>query len=609
MTFLIEAAVYLAAAVVAVPLFRRLGLGSIVGYLAAGAFIGPWGTKVIHDVEDVLHFSELGVVFFLFLVGLELEPSRLWAMRRAVFGLGTAQVAVSGGLLALAAWALGASPAAALIAGLGLSLSSTAIALQLLGDRGEIATAHGRSSFAILLFQDLAVVPILALVPMLSDQGGSASPTLLGVGKVVFVLAALVVGSRFVVRPAFRIVAASKSQEIFTAAALLIVMGTALVVGTVGMSMALGAFLAGVLLADSEFKHELEADIEPFKGLLLGLFFMAVGMSVNLGLFVLHPFAVLGAVVCVLVVKFLVVYGLSRFMRYGKKASRSAALSLSEGGEFAFVLFGVAAKAGVLDVPVSDFLIVVVSVSMAATPMLTPLWDRFVEPRLKERDVDRPFDEIEDRESQVIIAGFGRYGQIVARVLGMAGIPFTALEKSSEQVDFVRRWGNKIYYGDASRLDLLRSAHADHVKAFVLAIDDVEGSVRTAEMVRRNFPELPIYARARNRAHVQALIDHGVHRIDRETYASSLETAEHVLRGLGFDAAHARASVEKFREFDEALLRRQHALGRDQAQVIRASQQAQEELRSLFEQDFAARKAAAAAAVEAVKAAEPPAAT
>ena len=597
MSILVEAAVYLAAAVVAVPLFRRLGLGSILGYLAAGAVIGPWGVRIVADVEDVLHFSELGVVFFLFLVGLELEPSRLWAMRRTVFGLGASQVLATGALLSAAMAALGLPWAAAIIGGLGLSLSSTAIALGIVGERGEIQTPHGRAAFAILLFQDLAVIPLLAVVPLLAvapvAAAGTEGSPLLSIAKVVGVLAALVVGSRVVLRPAFSLIAKSKSQEVFTAAALLVVIGTALAVSAVGMSMALGAFLAGVLLADSEFRHELEADIEPFKGLLLGLFFMAVGMSVNMGLLVERPLAVLGAVLGLSTAKIVVLHVIGRLQRFPQKATRTLALALSQGGEFAFVLFGVAAAGGIMDRATADFLIVVVGVSMAGTPLLFPLVERVVEPLLDPKGGDEKYDAIDDKESRVIIAGFGRYGQIVARVLGMAGIPYTALEKSSDQVDFVRRFGNKLYFGDASRLDLLRAAKADHAKLFVLAIDDVEGSMRTAEIVKHNFPDLPIFARARNRNHVFKLHDLGVAYMNRDTYHSGLEMAREVLVGLGFDRQHAREVVAKFQAFDEEMLGKQALVWKDEAQVIKTAQGQWEQLRNIFAEDAAKRAPAA----------------
>jgi glutathione-regulated potassium-efflux system ancillary protein KefC/glutathione-regulated potassium-efflux system protein KefB len=589
MSILNEVAVFLIAAVIAVPLFKRLGLGSILGYLAAGAIIGPSGLGFIRDPEDVLHFAEFGVVLFLFIVGLELQPARLWALRRSVFGLGLAQVLLSGLLLTGAGLALGLSIKAALIAGLGLSLSSTAIALQLLGERQQLTARHGRESFAILLFQDLAVIPLLALIPLITegqaDTGGGGQGLLLSMLKVAAVLTAVVLSGRFLVRPVFRLIASTQLQELFTAATLLVVVGVALLMNYAGISMALGTFLAGVLLADSEYRHELEADIEPFKGLLLGLFFIAVGMSMNLRLVTQQPLLVAGCVVGLMVLKGGVLFGLGRPMGLMIQGRRIMALALAQGGEFGFVLFGVAATAGVMDRGLTELLTVVVSLSMAATPILLVLHDRVVE-RLLRRTVPADYDHMEDAQQQpVIIAGFGRYGQIVGRVLNMLDIGFTALDVSSEHVDFLRRYGNKIYYGDASRLELLRAAGAARAKLFVLAIDDMDASVRTARLVRAHFPELPVYARARNRAHAYRLLDEGVKVLNRETLLSSLEMAGHVLQGLGFDEERARGIVERFRAYDEEMLHKQHAVYQDEEKLLQTAQQSRAELRSLFEQD------------------------
>ncbi|HEX5745607.1 MAG TPA: monovalent cation:proton antiporter-2 (CPA2) family protein [Archangium sp.] len=590
MSILNEVAVFLIAAVIAVPLFKRLGLGSILGYLAAGALIGPSGLGFIGKPEDVLHFAEFGVVLFLFIVGLELQPTRLWALRRSVFGLGLAQVVLSAGVLTGAGVWIGLSLKAALIAGLGLSLSSTAIALQLLGERQQLTARHGRESFAILLFQDLAVIPLLALIPLLAggagDSGGGGGPgVLLSVLKVAAVLAVVVLSGRFLVRPAFRLIASTQLQELFTAATLLVVVGVALLMNFAGISMALGTFLAGVLLADSEYRHELEADIEPFKGLLLGLFFIAVGMSMNLGLVTQRPLFITACVVGVMVLKGAVLFWLGRPMGLMLQGRRIMALALAQGGEFGFVLFGAAASAGVMDRALTEQLVVVVSLSMAATPILLVLHDRVVE-RLLRRTVPAEYDPMEDAEQQpVIIAGFGRYGQIIGRVLNMLDIGFTALEVSPEQVDFLRRYGNKIYYGDASRLDLLRAAGAGKAKLFVLAIDDMDASVRTAQLLRAHFPGLPVYARARNRAHAYRLLDEGVKILNRETLLSSLEMAGLVLQGLGFEEERAQQLIERFRTYDEQMLQKQYAVYQDEEKLIQTSQQFREELRSLFEQD------------------------
>lgn len=586
-----EAVVFLAAAVITVPLFKRLGIGAVLGYLAAGVLIGPWLLGFVRDVENILHFAELGVVLLLFIIGLELQPSRLWALRKPVFGLGSAQVLATGLALALAGFVLGLSAATALVVGLVLSFSSTALALQLLAEKKQLPTHRGRASFAILLFQDLAAIPLLAIIPLLGvgtsgiDRGGSA----LAIASAIALIAAVVVGGRWLLRPFLRLAASATDREIFTAAALLVVVGTALLMEQAGLSMALGSFLAGVLLADSEYRHELEADIEPFKGLLLGLFFIAVGMSVDLGLVLHRPLTVLGLVAGLMAIKALALYGLGRIARQSHASSVNLALFLSQGGEFAFVLFGVAAGAQAMDKALADLLIVVVSASMVLTPLLVSLNERILKIGYSAAP-PKEFDHIEERDHRVIIAGFGRFGQMVARTLRLKKIPFTALEASFEQVDFVRKYGSKIYFGDASRLDLLRAARADKAEAFVLAIDDVEASVKTAQMVKKHYPHLKIYARARNRQHAYRLMDVGVERIMRETFLSSLELARDVLLGLGYSAVEANAAVHKFREHDEALLERQHQIYRDEAQLIAAARQGAEELERLFEQDTGAAK-------------------
>lgn len=586
MSLLNEAAVLLVAAVIAVPLFKRARLGAILGYLAAGIVVGPAAFGLIHDVEVVLHFSELGVVFFLFLVGLELEPNRLWQLRRAVFGLGNLQLLATAALLVpVLMLFLGLPPTAALVGAMGLALSSTAIALQLLAERGQVATKAGRSAFAVLLFQDLAIVPILALIPLLAGQKmGTLVETLTSIGKVVGMIALVVVGGRHLMRPIFRFIAAAKVHEISTAVALLIVVGAGLLMSLVGMSMALGAFLAGVLLADSEYRHELEAAIDPFKGLLLGLFFMAIGMSLNVALVVEKPLLVVGVTFVVMAVKASILFGIARLVDPEERNALFIAPALSQAGEFAFVLFGVAAGASVLARENAELLTVVVSLSMAVTPLAMLVIDR-VALRLFARDDTRAFDTPDDEANPVIIAGHGRFGQIISRILAVNNIGFTTLEIDAEHVDFVRKFGSKLYYGDASRLELLRAAKAEDARIFVLAIDDPEASVRTATVVKKAFPHLPIYARARNRAHAFRLLDLGVHVLTRETFLSAIDMAKDVLVGLGVPRETAIVQVERFRVFDEELLLKQHALHHDEAKLVQSAKEASEELRALFEQD------------------------
>ncbi len=594
-----EALVVLAAMCIAVPLFKRLKLGAILGYLAAGVLIGPHVLGLVTEGEDILGFSELGVVFFLFLIGIELEPRRLWQLRRAVFGLGTAQVVVTAAVIGGALAVLGVPLRAAVVGGIGLALSSSVISLQLLAERGEIQTPAGRDGFAILLYQDVAVIPVLALIPLLAGDAGDAAPgaalsvgaVLLGALKVLAAVAVIVFGGRLVTRPVFRIIASSRAHEVSVAVALLVVVGAGALMVGVGMSMALGAFLAGVLLADSEYRHELEANVEPFKGLLLGLFFMAIGMTANITLFIDKPLVIFAGVAALIALKVGVVYGVGRIVGWERQSRVLVSAAMSTGGAFAFVLLGVAAQARVMSQELVDTLVIVVSTSMAAAPLLMIGADRYVA-RLRKAAPKREFDALDDETHPVIIAGFGRYGQVIARVLALTGHKFTALEISPEQVDFLRKWGNKSFYGDASRLDLLRAARAEEAQAFVLAIDDVEASVRTAQVVKKNFPTLPIYARARNRQHAYKLMDLGVTVFNRETFFSSLKMAEEVLVGLGHDKEDAADLCESFARMDEEILSRQHAVSAaDQKQLIQTSIQIRAELEQTFEQDIARHRA------------------
>src|ERR671914_73763 len=596
MSLIQQIAIFLGAAVLMVPLFKRLGLGAVLGYLAAGVLIGPSGFGVISDITAIYHFAEFGVVLLLFIIGLELQPSRLWVLRRSVFGLGSAQVLITALVLAAAGVALGLELKAAIIAGLGLSLSSTAFVLQILAEKNQLTTRHGRESFAILLFQDLAVIPVLALLPLLGITEAQAVPANMGlsIAQALVVIVVVVAGGRVLLRPVFKAVADSRSQEIFTAAALLVVIVTALLMQQVGLSMALGAFLAGVLLADSEYRHELEADIEPFKGLLLGLFFVAVGMSANISLISAHPIHVMGLVLAVMSVKFLVLFALGKFSGADNDSARNLGVALAQGGEFAFVLFSLATSYRIITQSLTELLVVIVTLSMAATPLLFAFNEKVIVKWLKPK-IHAEYDRIVEPENRVIIAGFGRFGQIIARVLRTRKIAFTAMEASPAQVDFVRRFGNKIYYGDASRLDLLRAARADKAKTFVLAIDDIEASLKAAETVRRHFPKLAVYARARNRYHAYKLMDLGVKIVSRETFLSSLDLARQVLQGLGVSAIEARRSVAMFQKHDEALLARQQAIYTDEAALIQSAKQAAEELESLFEYDAQERRTTPAA--------------
>lgn len=583
MNILPEALIYLIAAIVTVPISKRLGFGSVLGYLIAGIVIGPYLFGWIEDPEHILHFAELGVVFLLFIIGLELQPSRLWVLRKMVFGLGSAQVLVSAAVLTAIAMLFGIGIKAALVIGLVLSLSSTAFVLQLLAEKKQLTTVYGRAAFAILLFQDLAVIPLLAILPMLGEsQGGSFG--LRDFAVIVVTISGMVVGGRLLLRPVLRTAAQTGIPEIFSATALMVVIGAALLMDLAGLSMVLGAFIAGMLLADSEYRHELEADIAPFKGLLLGLFFIAVGMTVNLGLLAEQPGRIAIMVILLMVAKALVVVPLARlFGVCDRQGARNLAVVLAQGGEFAFVLFGIVAEQQIIDDSLIDQLILAVAISLLLTPITFLANDRFNQRNAK---TDEPeYDEMENEHNAVLIAGFGRFGQIVGRVLASRGHKFTALEIDSSQVDVVRRYGNIVYYGDASKLDLLRAAGAAHARIFALAIDDIEASVRTAETVSRHFPKLLIVARARNRRHEHRLMDLGIRHIFRETLAASLEMSVEVLTSLGFDNADAERTVKTFRDRDARLLEEQHAVQHDEEKLIQSAKDTARELESLLRGD------------------------
>jgi glutathione-regulated potassium-efflux system ancillary protein KefC/glutathione-regulated potassium-efflux system protein KefB len=584
MSLLAQIAIFLAAAVIAIPIFRRFKLGSVLGYLTAGIIIGPASLGLISSVEATQNIAQFGIVLLMFVIGLELQPSRLWVLRRSIFGLGTAQVVVTTLAVGAAAFFLFEQTwRSALVIGFALSMSSTALVLQLLAERGQLNSQFGRSAFSVLLFRDVSVMPALTLLPLLSVASEqSAAPGGWLVIKLIAVLGAVILGGRYVLRPMLRIIAASQVAEAFTAAGLLIVLGTALLVSQVGLSLSLGSFLAGVLLADSEFRHELEADIEPFKGLLLGLFFISVGMSANLALVREKPFLIIGLTISLVVFKILVLWAIGRVSGLSANASRGFAISLPSGGEFAFVLFGLAAALRIMDSQTADLLVLVVTASMILSPVLLALYD--VAFKAGESD-DRPFDTPVELYPKVIIAGFGRFGQIVGRILTAKQIAFTALEASQTQVDFLRRFGNQVFYGDASRLELLRASHAENAEVFVLAIDDVEASVKTAALIRQYFPHLKIFARARNRQHAFRLMDLDVRYIIRETLVSSLELSVQVLEALGLSKSKATGTVHQFRVYDEATMAKQQAVKDDEKKFLQTTRESAEQLMHLFEAD------------------------
>jgi glutathione-regulated potassium-efflux system protein KefB len=580
--------------VVAAPLAKLLRIGNVLGYLLVGVLIGPFGLGFVYsvyEVSSVLHFAEFGVVLLLFLIGLELRPKRLWAMRAAIFGLGGAQVAITALLLAAIAMTLGLAWPAAIFAGLALSLSSTAFALQVLEEKGELALRHGRMAFAVLLFQDLVAIPLIALTPLfvVSARGSAQPMEILAAIKAIGVILLVVVVGRYVLDGLIRIIARTRVKEAMTACALLTVVGVTLIMEQAGLSASLGAFIAGVLLADSDYRHEIQADIAPFEGLLLGLFFTAIGMSLNLRLVVDSPNLVLALVVGLLAVKSAVLYLLGRRAGLEAGPSRRLALAIAQGGEFAFVLFTAGAASGVLEKPVADLLSVAVTLSMAATPLLL-LIDEMLAPKAV---VARAFDAMPENDGHVVIAGFGRVGQIVARILLAKKIPFTALDSDPHHVDTVRKFGARAFYGDASRPEILDAAQTGKARAFVLAIDNVEASLRTAQMVRQRYPHVPIYARSRHRRHTHQLMDLGIKIIRRETFMSSLDLTREVLRGLGLSERDVRFAVDTFMAADRKRLYEDYKHYTDLEKLQERAKSHTQELEGIFAQDAAEQAKAA----------------
>jgi glutathione-regulated potassium-efflux system ancillary protein KefC len=591
--WLVNSFIYLSAAVIAVPLAKKLGLGSIIGYLAAGIAIGPWGLGLVTNVQDILHFAEFGVVLMLFLIGLELEPKRLWTLRRPIFGWGSAQVLGCAALLTGAAVAFGVNWQTALVAGLGLALSSTAIALQAIGERNLMPTSSGQAGFSILLFQDVAAIPILALLPLLgaaatiSGQNEAIAHTgrALEAIKIIAVIGGIILGGRLLLRPLLRWIANSGTPEIFTAAALLLVVGIAALMQLVGLSMALGAFLAGVLLAESEYRRELETDIEPFKGLLLGLFFIAVGMSIDFGVLWRSPGLMAAILLGFLSLKLLLIYGLAYLMKLPYQERPVFALLLAQGGEFAFVVFQAAAGARVFSAETASLLIGAVALSMLLTPLLLLAVDKLLLPRYANCNTPQLDEIAEPQQAPVIIAGFGRYGQIVGRMLLAQGIAPTVLDHDAEMIETIRAFGYRVFYGDATRLDLLRTAGAASAQIFVLAVDDVEQSLKIVDLLNDHFPQLQIVARARDVPHWNALRDRGVMRVERELFESSLRSARSVLELLGQPPHEARQSAMRFRQHNLELFEQMYPHRKDRSKLIAVATQGRLQLEAQMAQE------------------------
>lgn len=603
--FFFQAFIYLVAAVVSVPIAQKLGLGSVLGYLIAGVIIGPFGFGFVgqEKSDDVMHFAEFGVVMMLFLVGLELQPSLLWRLRLPILGLGGLQVSVTTLAVAILGIIFGLTWQMALAVGMILAMSSTAIALSTLKEKGLMKSDAGQSAFSVLLFQDIAVIPILALMPLLAIKNPSVTqaahrvifvaatekstsiPPLLQALLVISVVGGIILVGRFLMRPVFRMIATTRLQELFTATALLIVIGIALAMQQVGLSPALGTFVAGVVLAENEYRHELEGDIEPFKGLLLGLFFISVGASINFNLLFSQPLLILGLVIGLALVKFAILLSLGRLFKIELSQNLIFAFFLAQGGEFAFVLFSFATQNKVLTASVAEPLVAVVALSMVVTPLLALINDRLVQPLFSRNAPEPEADEIDETENPVIIVGFGRFGQIVGRLLLANGFKITVLEHSPTQIDLLRRFGWKVFYGDASRLDLLHAAGAEQAKLIVIAIDDREKIIQTIELIHKHFSHLKILARAIDRRHAYELIRLGVDVIERETFASSLDLGVQALKLLGVRSYKAYRAARMFKEHDVEAMYEVAQIEGDEAQVMARSRQLSQDLEQLLRTD------------------------
>ncbi|MRT12065.1 glutathione-regulated potassium-efflux system protein KefC [Enterobacteriaceae bacterium RIT711] len=550
---MIQALIYLGSAAIIVPIAVRLGLGSVLGYLIAGCIIGPWGLRLVTDAETILHFAEIGVVLMLFVIGLELDPRRLWTLRASVFGGGALQMVACGLLLGLFCMFLGLRWQVAVLIGLTLALSSTAIAMQAMNERNLTVSQMGRSAFAVLLFQDIAAIPLVAMIPLLASSGATTTLAAFSISalKVVGALAIVVLLGRYVTRPLLRFVARSGLREVFSAMALFMVFGFGLLLEEAGLSMAMGAFLAGVLLASSEYRHALESDIEPFKGLLLGLFFIGVGMSIDFGTLLENPLRIIALLFGFLAIKIITLWIVAKPLNVPRKQRRWFAVLLGQGSEFAFVIFGTARMAEVLDDSWAKSLTLAVALSMAATPLLLVLLNR-LEKSGKEQAQEA--DEIDEEQPRVIIAGFGRFGQIAGRLLLTSGVKMVVLDHDPDHIETLRKFGTKVFYGDATRVDLLESAGAAKAEVLINAIDDPDASMQLAELVQEHFPHLKVIARARDLDHFIRLRQLGVDQPERETFEGALKVGRRALEGLGVGSYEARERADHFRRFNMQMV-------------------------------------------------------
>ncbi|MCS2151389.1 glutathione-regulated potassium-efflux system protein KefB [Scandinavium goeteborgense] len=581
---LLAGVLFLFAAVAAVPLASRIGIGPVLGYLLAGIAIGPWGLGFISDVDEILHFSELGVVFLMFIIGLELNPSKLWQLRQSIFGVGAAQVLLSAAILTGLLMLTNFSWQAAVVGGIGLAMSSTAMALQLMREKGMNRNESGQLGFSVLLFQDLAVIPALALVPLLAGAGDE-HPDWIKIGMKVLAFVGVLIGGRYLLRPVFRYIAGSGVREVFTAATLLLVLGSALFMDALGLSMALGTFLAGVLLAESEYRHELEIAIEPFKGLLLGLFFISVGMALNLGILYTHILLVLIGVIVLVAVKSLVLYALARI--YGLRSSERMQFSvvLSQGGEFAFVLFSAASSQKMFHHDQMALLLVTVTMSMMTTPLLMKIVDKVLSRRINSPEEEDETPWVEDDKPQVIVVGFGRFGQVIGRLLMANKMRITVLERDISAVNLMRKYGYKVYYGDATQIELLRSAGAEEAESIVITCNGPEDTMKLVEICQQHFPHLHILARARGRVEAHELLQAGVKQFSRETFSSALELGRKALITLGMHPHQAHRAQLHFRRLDMRMLRELMPVHSDTQQISRV-QEARRELEEIFQREM-----------------------
>ena len=595
--------IYLAAAVLAVPVAKRLGLGSVLGYLIAGIIIGPYVLNQVGSAgDDVMHVAEFGVVMMLFIIGLELRPSLLWSMRKPILGLGGLQVMMTTIALAAIALIAGLHWNQSLAIGLILALSSTAIVLQSLNERGLMKTSAGQNSFSVLLFQDIAVIPILAVLPLLAahdlstQTGDDASSHASAIAHfpawaqaliVLGAVAVIIIAGRYFMRPVFRIIAETKLRETFTAAALLIVVGIALLMQLVGLSPALGAFVAGVVLAESEYRHELEMDIEPFKGLLLGLFFTSVGASINFTLISQEPLSIASIVVGLIAVKVVVLAILAKIFRMDRRSGFLFTVALAQGGEFGFVLFSFAMQSNVIDTALGGRLIAAIAVSMALTPILLMIYDHLIAPRLLSSQEIRAFDDIDDGKTDVVIAGFGRVGTVIGRLLSANGITFTVLDHDAAQIDLLRKFGWKVFYGDATRPDLLEAAGCAEAKILVITIDDRDKILEIAKMARIHHPHLKIFVRAFDRRQATEIVNAGFEHFYRETFGTSLEMGRDILKALGMRSYKAHRFAERFRRHDVASVSEMAKHADDEATMISENYKARELFEKLMQNERA----------------------